>query len=187
MFSKIIKEETKTAHQQVEAKIVRQIKAIKNEAEYADLLKGFYAFFSAVEAETEPYISTEILPDKLNRRNSTFIKKDIESLGFEIDNLPPANAPKPNSVLEALSSMYVLEGSIMGGPYIIQMLKKAGIQRGFSFFEGYAEQSQNMWNAFTSVLNQHANNHLNHTNAIEIANKTFYNFADVFHNENIHL
>ena len=185
MFSKIIKEETKTAHQQVESKIVRHIKAITNEAEYADLLKGFYAFFSAVEAETESYITTEILPDKLSRRNSNFIKNDIESLGFNIDNLPLANAPKTNSVLEALSSMYVLEGSIMGGPYIIQMLKKAGIQRGFSFFEGYAEESQNMWNAFTSILNHHANNPIDHTKAIEIANQTFYNFADVFQSKSM--
>ncbi|MFD1166312.1 biliverdin-producing heme oxygenase [Sphingobacterium daejeonense] len=184
MLSTLIKEQTKSAHQQVESNIVRHIKKIENEADYAELLKGFYAYFKAVEDETGKFITTEVLPDKDNRRNSSYIERDIKSLGHDLSNLPQAIAPTVHSELEALSSLYVLEGSIMGGPYIVQMLRKIGIERGFSFFEGYGDQSEAMWTGFTEVLNRFGDDSNQHDRAIELANQTFYNFGNVFQKEN---
>ncbi|MGX1753522.1 biliverdin-producing heme oxygenase [Sphingobacterium sp. NPDC055346] len=180
MLSKIIKEETKGSHQRLEAKMVRIIKKIKTEAEYATFLKSFYAYFHAVEQETGKFINTEILPDKALRRDSSYILADIQSLGFDLSSLPPAEAPKVENKLQALSSFYVLEGSIMGGPYIVQMLKKNGITKGFSFFEGYGDQSQEMWKKYTDALNKFASDPSQEKSAIDIANQTFDNFEEVF-------
>ncbi len=180
MLSQNIKEQTLPAHQKTEGIVVRQLKAVRSEEDYAEVLKGFYAYFRAVEDSIAPFVSTEVLPDLAQRRNSSYIRRDIETLGSSIDHLPKAQAPQVNNILEALSSLYVLEGSIMGGPYIVQMLNKYGIHRGTSFFEGYGADSGRMWAEFTAVLNKYGADPDSHQQAIAIANQTFFNFGEVF-------
>lgn len=180
MLSQYIKEQTHAAHQNVEGTIVRQMKNIRSEADYAEVLKGFYAYFRAVEDSIAPFLTAEVLPDVAERRNSSHIKTDIETLGGSVDHIPEATAPVVTNVQEALASLYVLEGSIMGGPYIVQMLNKYGIHRGTSFFEGYGENSRVMWAGFTAVLNKYAEDPTTYERAVSIANQTFYNFGDVF-------
>lgn len=180
MLSQNIKENTHAAHQKTEGIVVRQLKAIRSEADYAEVLKGFYAYFRAVEENIAPFVTPQVLPDVAERRNSSYIRKDIEVLGGTVDNLPAASAPSVHNILEALSSLYVLEGSIMGGPYIVQMLNKYGIERGTSFFEGYGPQSGQMWAGFTAVLNKYGEDPNDHQAAIDMANETFRQFGEVF-------
>ena len=73
-----------------------------------------------------------------------------------------------------------MEGSIMGGRIIVQMLEKAGITSGVSFFSGYGEATGQMWQRFTDVLNRHAPTEQDQTNAIAAANATFMQFQQVF-------
>lgn len=180
MLSQYIKENTHSAHQKTEGIVVRKLKSIRSESDYAEILKGFYAYFQAVENNIAPYITHTVLPDLNERRNSSYILKDIQELGGNIDSLPEVHAPTVHNTLEALSALYVLEGSIMGGPYIVQMLKKCGIDKGFSFFQGYGDDSSKMWAGFTSVLNKYGQDEETHTRAVEIANLTFENFGEVF-------
>lgn len=180
MLNQNIKESTTQAHAKLEGTVVRQLKAVRSNADYADVLKAFYAYFNAVEKTIAPYITAEVLPDYAERRNSSHIKADIIELGGNVDNLPQVETPAVNNALEALSALYVLEGSIMGGPYIVQMLNKYGVQQGTSFFSGYGENTQNMWQAFVTVLNKHGEDPATHARSIEIANETFSRFGDVF-------
>lgn len=180
MLSQNIKESTSAAHQKLEGTVVRQLKAIRSNADYAEVLKNFYAYFNAVEKTIAPYITSEVLPDYAERRNSSHIKQDIEELGGSVDNLPEVNVPQVTSPLEALSALYVLEGSIMGGPYIVQMLSKYDITGGTSFFSGYGADTGKMWGAFTAVLNAYGEDPASHVRAIEVANETFSKFGEVF-------
>ena len=93
MLSQHIKEQTHAAHQNVEGTIVRQLKNIRSEADYAEVLKGFYAYFRAVEDSIAPFVTADVLPDLAERRNSSYIKSDIEALGGNVENLPEATAP----------------------------------------------------------------------------------------------
>lgn len=180
MLSTTIKEATKTPHQEVEKKVVLRIKSIRSEADYADLLKHFYAYFNAVEHAVAPYITSEVLPDLADRRNASYIKADIEALGETVNDLPPAVAPEINNLAQAIGALYVLEGSIMGGPYIVKMLEKGGLTKGFSFFSGYGEASGQKWAAFTEVLNSIAKNETEEAEALQSAHETFARFGDVF-------
>src|SRR5690606_7312065 len=180
MLNQNIKENTKEAHQTLEGVVVRQLKAVQSGADYAEVLKNFYAYFNAVEKNIAPFITPEVLPDYTERRNSSHIKADIEELGGNVDNLPVAAAPLVNNALEALSALYVLEGSIMGGPYIVQMLNKYGVTKGTSFFSGYGEDTGKMWGKFVAVLNKYGENPETHNRAIQVANETFARFGDVF-------
>ncbi len=180
MLSYSIKEATKTAHQQLEVVVVKKLKAIRSNADYADLLKHFYAYFNAVEKAIDPFITKEVLPDYGERRNSSYIRRDIESLGFTIDELPEAQPPAITSIPEALGALYVMEGSIMGGRIIVQMLEKGGITNGVSFFSGYGEDTGKMWGVFTGVMNQYASAESAQQQAIKAANETFSRFGQVF-------
>lgn len=180
MLRDILKEQTHAAHQKTEGIIIRKIKNIRSEADYIDVLKGFYAYFSAVEEEMKNYITDEVLPDINERRNSSHILKDIEALGGNIKDLPKTVTPKITNTIDALSAMYVLEGSIMGGPYIVKMLQKQGIANGFTFFQGYGADSGRMFGKFAVVLNSFGEDTSIHTNAVAVADETFTNFGEVF-------
>lgn len=175
-----IKEATRTAHQELEAKVVRKLKAIRSNEDYADLLKHFYAYFSTLEKAILPYITTQVLPDYASRRNSGYLKKDIEELGSDVTSLPPVTIPEISNTVEALGALYVMEGSIMGGPYIVQILQKGGINKGVSFFSGYGDNTGRMWGVFTGILNQSADTEAAEQAAIRAANETFSHFSDVF-------
>lgn len=180
MISQDIKEATKVAHQQLEKTVVYRLKEIRSEKDYATFLTFFYAYFNAVEQAISPYITTDVLADYADRRNSTYLKRDIEELGGTVDNLPQAVSPAVHSAAEAMGALYVLEGSIMGGPHIVQMLRKYGISRGFSFYSGYGADTAKMWGAFTAALNAVGNTPEQHDAAIAKAAETFSRFEDVF-------
>lgn len=179
MLSTQIKEATKIGHQETEKKVILRIKNINNNADYVELLKCFYAYFNSVEKAISPYINS-VLPDYNERRNSSYIKADIEELGGSIDKLPEAATAEIKDAIQAMGALYVLEGSIMGGPYIVQMLQKKGIEKGFSFFSGYGSESGLKWASFTGALNILPQTESDHTKAIEAAIETFKRFGDVF-------
>lgn len=180
MLSTNIKEATKVAHQQLEVKVVKKLKAVRSDADYADLLLHFYAYFSHLEQEIKPYINTQVLPDYGERRNAAYLKSDIEELGFTIDHLPSTTVPQLSNTMEALAALYVMEGSIMGGSIIVQMLAKGGITKGVSFFSGYGAETGQMWGKFIAVLNAEAKTPADEDLAIKTANATFTHFSDVF-------
>lgn len=185
MLSTEIKEGTKEAHLHLEKKVIQKLKAIRSNADYADFLKHFYAYFSHLEKAIAPYITDELLPDYKQRRNSAYLKKDIEELGFDITNLPLTTVPKINSALQAMAALYVMEGSIMGGSIIVKMLEKGGITQGVSFFSGYGEATGRMWGTFIEVLNGQSNNENDEAQAIFTANETFTHFSEVFSEINV--
>ncbi|VTP91700.1 biliverdin-producing heme oxygenase [Sphingobacterium daejeonense] len=148
--------------------------------DYVRLLKYFYAYFSAVEKEATPYITPDVLPDYNERRNASHILSDIGQLGGTIGSLPAAVPPIITNSLQAMSALYVLEGSTVGGPYIVQMLKKGGIEKGFSFFSGYGESAQLKWETFLYHLDRFGEGKMDKMSAFETALSTFRNFGQVF-------
>ncbi|MBD1431933.1 biliverdin-producing heme oxygenase [Sphingobacterium sp. DN00404] len=180
MVSTKIKEATKQAHQELEKTVVLQLKQVRSEADYARVLKNFYAYFSVVEKAIAPYIDSNTLPDIAERRNSTYIKRDIEELGSDATDLPAASAPVIHNTAQAFGALYVLEGSIMGGPYIVQMLQKYGMEKGFHFFSGYGADSGKMWQTFTAILNSVPQTVEDEEAMLQTANETFQRFGEVF-------
>jgi len=91
--------------------------------------------------------------------------------------------PAIRSHAEALGAMYVMEGSTMGGKIIARMIEgQAGISgpSGFSFFNGYGEETGRMWEEFKVFLNRPLDE-MEKLNMILTANRTFitfYNWID---------
>ena len=70
MLSTAIKTATQEAHQKLEKKVVKKLKAVRSNADYAELLKYFYAYFNKLENKIAPFITADVLPDHKNRRTS---------------------------------------------------------------------------------------------------------------------
>jgi len=179
MIHEELRKQTAAAHQQLEKLVVVRLKNIRNNEDYADLLKIFYAYFSRLEKAIMPYISTEVLPDYTERRHAISLADDIASLGTELTGLPELSVPTIDNTVKALGALYVMEGSVMGGTIIIQMLAKNGLRKGISFFGGYGSETGAKWASFTSVLDRYIHED-SAQEAIEAANQTFSNFTDVF-------
>jgi heme oxygenase len=73
-----------------------------------------------------------------------------------------------------------MEGSIMGGRIIIQMLEKLGVTTGISFFSGYGQETGQKWGVFTKVMNETATSEEDQEQAVNTANETFELFEKVF-------
>lgn len=180
MLSTNIKEATKEAHLNLERKVIQKLKAIRSNADYADFLKYFYTYFNQVEQAIAPYITSAVLPDYKERRNSAYLKNDIEALGGTVNDIRTVAVPVIQNELQALGALYVMEGSIMGGSIIVKMLEKGGITEGVSFFSGYGEATGQKWGVFVSVMNQQATTPEQEAIAINTADETFVRFGDVF-------
>jgi heme oxygenase len=122
----------------------------------------------------------EYLPDLEihKRRKAQRLLEDIHHFGSSstpdlCNDLPPIT-----SHAEALGAMYVMEGSTRDGKIIAKMIKgQAGIDgpSGFSFFNGYGEDTSRMWEEFKVFLNRPFDE-LEKLNLILTANRTFNAF-----------
>ncbi|RZL16505.1 MAG: heme oxygenase, partial [Pedobacter sp.] len=113
MLSDKIRDATKPAHLSLEKIVVQQLKSIKSNEDYAAFLTKFYTYFSQVEKAIAPYITAQLLPDHSERRNSSFLKNDIEVLGSNVANVKEVEVPAISNAVSALGALYVMEGSIM--------------------------------------------------------------------------
>lgn len=180
MLSERIKSSTKEQHQELEKHVVYQLKAIQNNQDYAEVLKYFYSYFQALEQLMEKQLPASLTEYYSVRRNANHIAKDIELLGENVNVLPTPYLPNITNANEAIGALYVLEGSIMGGPYIVKMLQKLGVDTGFTFFNGYGEESPKKWAEFTAIINEEVQSDDSIQEAITAAVNTFQNFTNTF-------
>lgn len=183
MLSDKLKQETKTNHQLLEKALVGNLKGIRSKTEYTDLLKLFYSYFGGLEMRINEIIDTNLLPDSNQRRKTAALAQDLEDLGSEIPAKASGNAlPTINLHLQALGALYVIEGSTLGGKIISKMMQQhLGLTgSGLSFFSGYGEQTEHMWDTFKEVLDQQARNPEEEAVVIAAANETFLKFGKWF-------
>lgn len=179
MIQEELRTQTALPHLQLEKLVVSRLKLVRSNAEYADLLNIFYSYFKNLEQAIAPYITTNILPDYPERRHAVSLAEDLVALGGDLNQLTEVHVPFIDSTAKALGALYVMEGSVMGGMVIVQMLAKHGITEGISFFCGYGSATGQKWNVFIEALRvniseEHA------ADAIYAARETFARFADAF-------
>jgi heme oxygenase len=116
------------------------------------LVQRYYRFHSEAEAALRPHlVAVEDL--QFSRRcRSPLIAKNLKSLGHE--PLPTENvAFNVHGQAQALGTLYVLEGSALGGRTILKSLVKQGASTdGLSFLDPYGHQTGDYWRSFLSIL-----------------------------------
>lgn len=151
-----LKTETREAHDRIEAAIDLDRRIASREA-YRDLLTRFYGFHRAWESE-----AADRAPDRAffqSRCKTQLLAKDLEALGLKSDDIirlpqcrPLMPLPAPEAVL---GSMYVVEGSTLGGAMIAREVEnRLGLtaDTGCAYFRSYGRHVAAMWKSFGAVL-----------------------------------
>jgi heme oxygenase len=180
MLADQLKKDTLTNHQQLEKLLIGRMKAIRSIADYTNLLQLFYTYFGGLELVINQYINQADLPDYELRRKTEALAQDIKDLGGQPQPLADKQAlPNIQNSLQAYAALYVIEGSTLGGKIISKMMaQQLGVNnsKGFSFFNGYGENTENMWETFKNALNAKAKTVGEENDIIITANQTFTMF-----------
>ena len=181
MLSKRLKDETLDSHQQLEKKVVTQIKAVGTPDDYAKLIRLFYGYFGGVEAAIALRPQLIFLSDYDQRRKSVALANDLKLLNSSLPVIATESSlPGLENEFQIAGALYVMEGSTLGGKFIVKMLKEKLAQispDAFSFFVGYQEDTGKMWQRFIDAINKMSLNEVQENEVIESANDTFSHFA----------
>ncbi len=171
-----LRKATSQEHERVEGTLPLMTENL-DRATYVSVLKSFYGFVKGWENWAAHRVPEAIRPELEQRRRSLMLERD---LAFFQEPLPedfycpglPAESPA------LLGSMYVLEGSTLGGQFIAAHVEKVlhlNRGEGDAFFVGYGEQTGPMWKRFKSVLADIPE--ADAETAVAAAKKTFLDFG----------
>ncbi len=156
LFAHILKVSTAASHEALESAQLSKdiVSPILIAGRYADYLRAMHTVVSDVENRIFPMVA-QVVPDLEYRRKADRIASDLKSLGSVV---PPGVElfGHIHSEAFALGIFYVVEGSVLGGRYILQNIKTALPGAGISYFEGYGNATGQMWKSFVHALNQYA-------------------------------
>jgi heme oxygenase (biliverdin-IX-beta and delta-forming) len=177
---KRLKSETAPAHERIEQAFDLKVRTGCVTA-YRELLARFYGFHIVWEPCIEAALGHPAFCRK--RRKTRLLVDDLRALGVserEIGQLPFCDRLMPmHSPAEALGSMYVVEGSTLGGTIIARQIGHRlglGAGNGCSYFRCYGDQVGPMWKAFRAELLTQTRSH-DEDVVIASANRTF----DILH------
>jgi heme oxygenase len=131
--------------------------------QYRTDLERFLGFYETWERRVAPWL-TGWIPDESRRFQKTnALRADLEMLGLtsaSITALPRyAGSFALSSRLAALGSLYVIEGSTLGGQWISRHVEdRLGLTdgQGYTFFLSYGPEVGEMWSRFVNFLNAQA-------------------------------
>jgi heme oxygenase (biliverdin-IX-beta and delta-forming) len=151
-----LKIETRPAHDSIERALDVERRMASREA-YKDLLIRFHGFHSAWEDA-----AGAVAPDPAffrQRCKTALLAKDLKALGMKADEIaalprchPLMPLPAPAA---ALGSMYVVEGSTLGGAIIARGVERAlglTVDTGCAYFRSYGRETAFMWRSFGAML-----------------------------------
>jgi heme oxygenase (biliverdin-IX-beta and delta-forming) len=151
-----LKIETRPAHDSIERALDVERRMASREA-YKDLLIRFHGFHSAWEDA-----AGAVAPDAAffrQRCKTALLAKDLKALGMkddEIAELPRCHPLMPlPAPAAALGSMYVVEGSTLGGAIIARGVERAlglTVDTGCAYFRSYGRETAFMWRSFGAML-----------------------------------
>ena len=167
---------TRAAHERLEA-VVDLSSLTASRAAYAETLSVFYGIYAVLEPDLWQAVPWALLGiEGEPRRKLPLLIEDLAALGIDYRDLPVCSQiPDATSVERALGSLYVLEGSTLGGKLISRELQRSlGLQS--RFFSSYGASVGPMWRDFTHALNRFAEQHGGLDQTIAAANDTFLLF-----------
>lgn len=118
---------------------------------YGPVLQRLYGFWQGWEPHVAVLLRGEMLA---GQRRLHLLAADLATLGFSasaVALLPACPLPVLRDAAEALGSLYVMEGSTLGGRVILRNVERClglDANAGGSYFAGYGAATGSMWRAF---------------------------------------
>lgn len=152
-----LKQQTREAHDRLEAGLDLLVEPLV-EARFARLLERFWGFHAIWEPTIARALGDDVFLEP--RLKLARLETDLMALGRtrrEIERLPRCFeaallAPLARRPAAALGSLYVLEGSTLGGQVISRALREAPWlpAAGLTYFDPYGARTGEMWRDFRS-------------------------------------
>jgi heme oxygenase (biliverdin-IX-beta and delta-forming) len=154
-----LKHETSASHTRLE----NALDLMRNDlqrSDYIALLERFHGYVAPWEDALG-----RSMPASLNgfvdaRRKAHLLVADLAALTGERSVgacMPPEDLPRLPNLGAAFGSMYVMEGSTLGGRYIaphVANLLGLAPGEGNAYFDGYGARTGSMWNAFRATAQE---------------------------------
>jgi heme oxygenase len=149
--------------------------------EYRNLLTRFYGFYAPFEAKMRDAIAANGVEFNHHERlNTPKLVADLKALGLSEDEISAiettGDLPNLGSKERIFGSLYVIEGSTLGGQVISRHLKSKfdlDTDKGAAFFSGYGKDTGKMWNEYREAVTNFAENGADREEIIAGANETF--------------
>lgn len=143
-------------------------------ADYRDYLRAMYGFHAPIE---EIFAGDTVLDHHgftaHARRKAPLLLRDLRALG---DHVPPSwctDLPDTSNVARRLGIAYVLEGSTLGGRYILAKLPPALRGTPSAFLAGYGSATGPNWKRFAVIAERLLVSRAAEDDAIIAAQETF--------------
>jgi heme oxygenase len=186
MILQKLKEETRAQHEGLET-VVDVMNKMFTLEDYKTLLGKFYRFYAAVEPKLPIGELKEAGFDYEPRLKLPSLEADLKYLGVLEEVKATGDfeqCPDTSSVSKAFGSMYVIEGSTLGGQVITRHLKEhldLTPEAGGAFFNSYGPMVGPMWKEFGAAITAYseANSGEDET-IVQSARDTFDSFNAAF-------
>lgn len=165
---------------------------LKTLESYAAYLARFYGFYLPVESRLAQVSSlASVVMNFSTRLKTSLLKADLIALGWTGNSIEAidvcSSIPEIEDLPSALGTLYVLEGSTLGGQYVrkqIQNRYQLGPDNGCSFFSCYGHQVREMWTDFCGAMTAFSQQHSeSDSKIISAAMQTFTRFEAWVANE----
>ncbi len=155
---KRLRSETRTEHERLEADL-NLIRDDLSRLQYRRLLARFYGFFQPWESKIAGQIERGLPEFGAVRLKTPLLEADLRFLDVETQRVELCtDLPSCRALPELLGSLYVTEGSTLGGQLIARHVEKQlGFSdgQGYAFFGSYKSDVGRMWQAFQGILIAH--------------------------------
>jgi len=152
--------------------------------DYAHYLKLMYDVHNDVEKNIYPLLSP-FIDDLKEREKKHLIEEDLNFLHYNKPVGTPVFNIENQTIPFALGILYVVEGSSLGGRFILKNLETIpGIDngKGVSYFTGYGNKTGSQWKNFLNLLTKYEDEN---NCEDEIINGAVYAF-DCIHDHFLH-
>jgi heme oxygenase (biliverdin-IX-beta and delta-forming) len=122
-------------------------------ARFAQALQIFHAFHAAWEPRVADLLADEAL--LAPRRRLHLLVADLQALGEAVQPYPPIPLAFLDGPAAAWGSLYVMEGSTLGGQLIAKALRDDASwvgPEGLSYFNPHGRRTAVMWRGFCAAL-----------------------------------
>ncbi|WP_158792096.1 biliverdin-producing heme oxygenase [Granulicella sp. L60] len=149
-----LRQETEADHHNVEDSVPLMHQGL-NLAEYVQCLQRLYGVVATWEERAAEIGPEWLQPSLLTRQRRPLLELDLAWFGVAEKNDGRPMLPEMNSLPGLLGTMYVMEGSTLGGQLIARHVEVAlhlGEGQGSSYFRGHGSQTGPMWKEFCEML-----------------------------------
>lgn len=143
---------------------------------YCTVLRAFDVFLAAWEPRMAAALPPSLRDWFATRCRGELARRDLAALGAARTSAVEVSLPALDDASAAFGSLYVLEGSALGGQLIAReaaRLHGLDADSGAAYFTGWGARTGSMWREFQQVLESHDAAGADHAGACRAAVQTF--------------